>query len=46
MLIKRGVEVEVPRCIARVLEHKEKMLIKAMENEVAAMRKASDDELN
>lgn len=46
MLIKRGIEVEVPRCIAKALEHREKMLIEAMEKEAAAQGKASDDELN
>lgn len=46
MQIKRGVEVEVPLCIAKALEHQEKMLIEAMEYEAAAMGKASADELN
>ena len=46
MLIKRGIEVEVPRCIAKVLEHKENMLIEAMEKESAAQGKASAEELN
>ena len=46
MQIKRGVEVEVPLCIAKALEHKEKMLMKAMEYEAAIMGKASADELN
>jgi hypothetical protein len=46
MQIKRGVEVEVPRCIALALEHSEKMLIEAMEYEAAAQGKASADELN
>ena len=45
-LIKRGVEVEVPLCIAKALEHQEEMLIKAMEYEAAVMGKASADELN
>lgn len=45
MLIKRGVEVEVPRCIAEVLEHQEQMLIKAMETQEALSGKASADEL-
>ena len=44
--IKRGVEVEVPRCIAKALEHSEMMLIEAMEYEAAVMGKASADELN
>ena len=46
MQIKRGVEVEVPRCIAKALEHRENMLMEAMEYEAAAMGKASADELN
>ena len=44
--IKRGVEVEVPKCIAEALEHSEKMLIEAMEYEASIQGKASDDELN
>lgn len=44
--IKRGVEVEVPLCIAKALEHQEKMLMEAMEYEATAMGKASADELN
>lgn len=46
MQIKRGVEVEVPLCIAKALEHQEKMLIEAMEFEASVMGKASADELN
>lgn len=46
LLIKRGVEVEVPRCIAEVLEHKEEMLIKSMEIQEALAGKANADELN
>lgn len=46
MQIKRGVEVEVPLCIAKALEHQEKMLIEAMEYEAAVMGKATADELN
>ena len=46
MQIKRGVEVEVPLCIAKALEHQEKMLIEAMEYEAAVMGKASAEELN
>lgn len=46
MQIKRGVEVEVPECVAEVLQHKEDMLRVAMENEAEAMGKASDEELN
>ena len=44
--INRGVEVEVPKCIAEALEHSEKMLIEAMEYEASIQGKASDDELN
>lgn len=32
-LIKRGVEVEVPECVAEVLKHQEEMLDKIMEFE-------------
>lgn len=46
MQIKRGVEVEVPKCIAEVLERSEKMLIEAMEYEAAMQGKADADELN
>ena len=46
LMIKRGVEVEVPRCIALALEHQEKMLISVMEIEANAQGKASADELN
>ena len=46
MQIKRGVEVEVPLCIAKALEHQEKMLIEAMEYEATAMGKAEANELN
>ena len=46
MQIKRGVEVEVPLRIAKVLEHKEKMLIEAMEYEASITGKASAEELN
>ena len=45
MQIKRGVDVEVPLCIAKALEHSQNMLIEAMEYEAAAMGKASADEL-
>lgn len=41
MQIKRGVEVEVPLCIAKALEHKEKMLIEAMEYEASIQDKAT-----
>ncbi len=46
MQIKRGVEVEVPLCIAKALEHSEKMLIEALEYEATAIGKASAKELN
>ncbi len=32
-LIKRGVEVEVPECVAEVLQHQEEMLSQSMEFE-------------
>ena len=35
-LIKRGVEVEVPECVAEVLQHQEEMLEKIMLFEEAA----------
>ena len=44
--IKRGVDVEVPLCIAKALEHSQNMLVEAMEYEATAMGKASADELN
>ena len=46
MQIKRGVDVEVPKCIYEALKHQEKMLRVAMEYEDAASGKASDKELN
>ena len=46
MLIKRGVEVDIPVCIYEVLQHEEKMLREAMEFEEKAKGKASADELN
>lgn len=46
MQIKRGEEVEVPACVAEVLQHQEEMLRVAMENESAAMDKANATELN
>lgn len=46
MQIKRGVEVEVPKCIAEVLQHKEEMLMEAIEFESNAIGKADDSELN
>ena len=45
MQIKRGVDVEVPLCIAKALEHSQNMLIEAIEYESKAMGKASADEL-
>ena len=45
MQIKRGVEVEVPECIAEALRHQETMLIKAIENEAKQAARASADEL-
>lgn len=46
MQIKRGIDVEVPRCIAKALEHSQNMLIKAMEYEAAVQGKAEAKELN
>lgn len=40
--IKRGVEVEVPECVAEVLQHQEKMLGVAMEFESKAAERAED----
>lgn len=45
MQIKRGVDVEVPLCIAKALEHSQNMLIEALEYEASAQGKASADEL-
>lgn len=36
--IKRGVEVEVPECVAEVLQHQEEMLEKIMEFEAENAR--------
>lgn len=44
--IKRGEEVEIPECVAEVLQHQEEMLVKAMEFEAEALGKASANELN
>ena len=44
--IKRGVEVEIPQCVYEVLQHKEEMLVKALEYEENAQGKTSDEELN
>jgi exosome complex RNA-binding protein Rrp4 len=38
-LIKRGEEVEVPECVAEVLQHKEEMLSQAMAFEEQAATK-------
>ena len=46
MQIKRGVEVEVPKCIAEVLQHKEEILMGRIELESNAMGKVADFELN
>ena len=46
MQIKRGIDVEVPLCIAKALEHSQNMLIEAIEYEASAQGKASADELN
>ena len=46
MQIKRGIDVEVPLCIAKALEHSQNMLIEAMEYEAAAQGKALAKELN
>ena len=46
MQIKRGVEVEVPKCIYEVLQHKEEMLMQAFEYESNATGKAEHSELN
>lgn len=40
-LIKRGVDVEVPACVAEVLKHKEEMLDLAMEYEAQASANAN-----
>ena len=45
MQIKRGEDVEVPKCIYEALKHQEKMLKIAMQYEEAASSKASDKEL-
>ena len=46
MQIKRGVPVEVPVCIAEVLQRQEEQLMQAMEYEAAAMGKANDAALD
>lgn len=45
MQIKRGMPVEVPVCIAKVLQRQEEQLMLAMEYEAAAMGKAEDEQL-
>ena len=45
MQIKRGIDVEVPLCIAKALEHSQNMLIEALEYEASAQGKVSADEL-
>lgn len=40
-LIKRGEEVEVPECVAEVLQHKEEMLSEAMAFEEQAATKSN-----
>ena len=39
-LIKRGVNVEVPKCVAEVLRHSEKMLMQSLEFEASATEKS------
>lgn len=46
MQIKRGVPVEVPVCIAEVLQRQEETLMQAMEYEAAVMGKANDAALD
>jgi hypothetical protein len=46
MQIKRGVDVEVPKCIAEVFQHRDEMLMQAIEYESKAMGKTDDSELN
>lgn len=45
MQIKRGVAVEVPRCIAEALEHQEQQTMVAVERMEALARKSSAEEL-
>ena len=44
--IKRGLDVQVPRCVSLLLEEKERLLMKVMENEEALSGKNSDNALN
>lgn len=46
MQIKRGVAVEVPRCIAEALEHQEQQTMVAVERMEALAKKSSAEELN
>lgn len=46
MQIKRGVDVEVPRCIALALDDSQNMLIKAITNQAALADQADAKELN
>lgn len=39
-LIQRGVDVEVPKCVAEVLRHRERMLMQSMDYEAKAADKA------
>ena len=39
-LIKRGVNVDVPKCVAEVLRHSEKMLMQSLEFEASAAEKS------
>lgn len=41
-LVKRGVDVEVPECVAEVLKHKEEMLDLAMAYEAQASANADN----
>ncbi len=43
--IQRGIDVEVPRCVAKALEHKQKMLVEAMKYESALQGNAKAKEL-
>ena len=46
MQIQRGVDVEVPRCIALALDDSQNMLIKAIANQDALADQATAKELN
>ena len=45
MQIKRGVDVEVPRCIALALQDSQNMIIKSIEKQSALVDKAKAEEL-